>query len=1533
MNNHHYLKILALALALAAQPARAGLVHRYSFDDTVSTTNAFDSVGGAHGTNFGGVTITGGQAVFNGVAGSYIQLPNDLVLPDTNLTMEVWVTDGTQATWSRIYDFGNGTPVNMFLTEHPGGVGLRFVLKQSDAVGEQQINAAPISSGVENHIVVTYNATNQTGSMFVNGVLVAQNTAMTTTPASMGTTPLDYLGRSQYAADPYFQGSINELRIYNVAVGALQAAVDAQLGPNTLFTDPGTPTSLTLNSNVVTTMNVGDVQSLQVTANFSTVTNINLTPTASYSSTATNILIVDNTGRIGAVGAGTATISAYYRGVTNSVSITVNAAIVTMTHRYSFDNTNVTDSVGGANGTLVGTATVTNGQLVLDGTAGTYLSLPPDLFTNYNGGATFEAWVTDNGSAAWARIYDFGNSVGGNGTSYMFLALNGGGGIRGAYNLGAGEQGVDSSSRPLPGAPAHFVFSQNAITETAAIYINGVQVAANTNFTFTPASVGPTANDWLGQSQFTGDPAFHGSYDEFRVYNGALDPLQIAIDSATGPTNIVTNPGALQSVSLSVATNTMLLNLSQNASVLATYANVANVPVTSIPPITYSSSNTNFVTVDANGVITAKGIGSATVTASFNGKSDNKVITVVQLPLALAHRYSFDDTVSTTNAFDSVGGAHGTLFGTATVSGGQLQLPGTAGSYVQLPNGLLTNDASITMEVWVTDNAQATWSRVYDFGNGPPVNMFLTEHPGGVGLRFVLKQSNAVGEQQLNAPPVAAGVENHIVVTYNVLNHTGLMYVNGVPVAQNTAMTTTPASLGTTLLNYLGKSQYGDPYFNGSINELRIWSGAISPAQIITDYQFGPNTIVTNSLGAIQALSLTAPASLANGARQSVVVLGTFANFPTTNLIMTGFYPIVYSSSDRSVVNVDANGILTGGFPGTATITATYNGLSARADVTVTEPTPPVIGHRWSFDAAVNGTNVTDSVGGDTGVLQGTATVSGGQLVLGTNGFVDIGINAASALISGYNALTIEAWANIGANPAGARHLFSFGDTVPAANYTRLRARSGGGNTILGYNSGTGELIALRSSFLRGPFHIVAVYNPPPIGVMSLYLDGKLQATNSMVDPLGNLAAAVAFIGGSVVSAGDSNLTANIDEFRIYNGALDLPRIRTSIASGPTNQVFDAGTITSLTLNVETNVVAGTLQEAHVTAGSATVSNIDLSATPSLANFTSSNTNVITVAGDGRLQAVAPGTATVSATYRGATSNSKTITVVAAPSLVLTHRYSFNGDATDSIGIANGRLYGQAAVSGGSLVLDGANSYLELPEHMIDGYPSITLEAWATLNVNNGWARLWDIGNENIAGGGGLSYLYYTTHVNGTVSRLLINGGGGEIAAEQVNATFATLENTNQHHIVLTHDGSNHLESVYIDGNLITSTNVNTPLTNVVDINTWIGKSQFADPYLIGQVAEARIYYGVMSAAQVAGDFASGPDSLVPRPQLHVGASGGSLTISWPDTATGFILESSATMAAGSWTTVTAGQTDSNGTITVTVPTTGADKFFRLRHP
>ncbi len=60
------------------------------------------------------------------------------------------------------------------------------------------------------------------------------------------------------------------------------------------------------------------------------------------------------------------------------------------------------------------------------------------------------------------------------------------------------------------------------------------------------------------------------------------------------------------------------------------------------------------------------------------------------------------------------------------------------------------------------------------------------------------------------------------------------MYLNGTLVGSNAAMTLTPASLGSTTLNYFGKSQFADPYLNASIDDILIYSRAFSAAEIAT---------------------------------------------------------------------------------------------------------------------------------------------------------------------------------------------------------------------------------------------------------------------------------------------------------------------------------------------------------------------------------------------------------------------------------------------------------------------------------------------------------------------------------------------------------------------------------------------------------------------------------------------------------------------------------------------------------------------------
>jgi hypothetical protein len=207
----------------------------------------------------------------------------------------------------------------------------------------------------------------------------------------------------------------------------------------------------------------------------------------------------------------------------------------------------------------------------------------------------------------------------------------------------------------------------------------------------------------------------------------------------------------------------------------------------------------------------------------------------------IIHRYSF-----TADASDSVGGADGTLMGDATISGGQVVLDGTAGTYVDLSavGNDIGNLADATFEVWVTwqDPANGYWQRIFDFGMDTTTNMFLTPHPNAHGPRFALTLNGGGDEQQVEtASPFPFGVETHVAVTLDAANQIGSLYVNGQIAAIIYGYTNTPSQMGATTNNYLGKSQYNDPYFNGSINEFRIYNRALSAADIATSYAGGPD--------------------------------------------------------------------------------------------------------------------------------------------------------------------------------------------------------------------------------------------------------------------------------------------------------------------------------------------------------------------------------------------------------------------------------------------------------------------------------------------------------------------------------------------------------------------------------------------------------------------------------------------------------------------------------------------------------------------
>jgi hypothetical protein len=110
--------------------------------------------------------------------------------------------------------------------------------------------------------------------------------------------------------------------------------------------------------------------------------------------------------------------------------------------------------------------------------------------------------------------------------------------------------------------------------------------------------------------------------------------------------------------------------------------------------------------------------------------------------------------------------------------------------------------------------------------------MFLTLNAGGAGPRFSITNSGAGGERQLTYGGQNFPLNQWSNVVVTVSGTTGRMYLNGTVVATNTNMTVKPSALGNTNRNYLGKSQYSDPAYDGAIDDFAIYNRALSGPEV-----------------------------------------------------------------------------------------------------------------------------------------------------------------------------------------------------------------------------------------------------------------------------------------------------------------------------------------------------------------------------------------------------------------------------------------------------------------------------------------------------------------------------------------------------------------------------------------------------------------------------------------------------------------------------------------------------------------------------
>ncbi len=164
-----------------------------------------------------------GQAlVFNGT-NAYVDLPVGpqlATLGDATIATYVSFPNAGGA-WQRIFDFGTGTTNYMFLTPRmdTGGV-MRFAIRTA-TVGEQQADAPATLPSGWHHVAVVIDSAAMSLTLYLDGTVVG-TAATTLLPRDLGETNQNWLGRSQWAADAYFTGSLDEFRIFNRALSAAE---------------------------------------------------------------------------------------------------------------------------------------------------------------------------------------------------------------------------------------------------------------------------------------------------------------------------------------------------------------------------------------------------------------------------------------------------------------------------------------------------------------------------------------------------------------------------------------------------------------------------------------------------------------------------------------------------------------------------------------------------------------------------------------------------------------------------------------------------------------------------------------------------------------------------------------------------------------------------------------------------------------------------------------------------------------------------------------------------------------------------------------------------------------------------------------------------------------------------------------------------------------------------------------------------------------------------------------------------------------
>lgn len=221
------MKALHLAGALLGSIAtvRADLILHYPFTESNPDATVPDASGnGNDGTLVGSPELAGSNGLRLDGVDDHVQLPGDLLRDLTALTVSTQVLIRSEQAGS-YFIFGLGVTSNgdgngyVFATGNP----LRAAISPGNWEGEAESRSGDdLPRDVWKTVTYTLDSGSGEAALYLDGQKVADltngNPIIAPGTIGGGSTPNNYIGRSQYEADSYLAGSVRDFRVYDTAL-------------------------------------------------------------------------------------------------------------------------------------------------------------------------------------------------------------------------------------------------------------------------------------------------------------------------------------------------------------------------------------------------------------------------------------------------------------------------------------------------------------------------------------------------------------------------------------------------------------------------------------------------------------------------------------------------------------------------------------------------------------------------------------------------------------------------------------------------------------------------------------------------------------------------------------------------------------------------------------------------------------------------------------------------------------------------------------------------------------------------------------------------------------------------------------------------------------------------------------------------------------------------------------------------------------------------------------------------------------------